>query len=252
MGFAPEGRGLDLVCVVHVDLDMCFAPHWRPKFRQRNFQRSLDECFPPVEPLSFEHLTWKCASRHSGMPFFTSERPKVPDKSGPRLPVLLAFWLEKNAFGAIVACQFSTSKLPKVVHTSCVFDHFGLEMRFAPQRRALFHFSSRHMAPRPRFSEPTSYFSTLPAHKSEKRNVLRLASHFARLYLLSSDSFSVRLLLYSSTLLLVSSLFYSYFLCLSPPYIVGSLTCKLPLASNFFHAFAFVRLRQAFSYFAAT
>ena len=35
-------------------------------------------------------------------------------------------------------CTFSTSQLPKVVRSWCVFVHFDFEMCFAPQRRALF------------------------------------------------------------------------------------------------------------------
>ena len=64
-------------------------------------------------------LTSKCASRHNGVHFWTSQLPK----SGPML-----------------VC----------------FVHFDLDMCFAPQRRATFHLSSDHMAPHTRrFSEPT-------------------------------------------------------------------------------------------------
>ena len=82
--------------------------------------------------------------------------------------MFLTFWLP-NVLRATTACTFSTSQLPKVVHTWCVlyiltwkcasrhngvhffdistsksgpimvcFVHFDLEMCFAPQRRALF------------------------------------------------------------------------------------------------------------------
>ena len=82
--------------------------------------------------------------------------------------VLLTFWLP-NVLRATTACTFSTSQLPKVVRTWCVFNiltskcasrhnsvhffdistsksgptmvcfvHFDLGMCFAPQRRALF------------------------------------------------------------------------------------------------------------------
>ena len=82
--------------------------------------------------------------------------------------VFCTFWLG-NVLRATTACTFSTSQLPKVVRTWCVlyiliwkcasrcngvhffdiwtskngpymvcFVHFDLEMRFAPQRRALF------------------------------------------------------------------------------------------------------------------
>ena len=39
---------------------------------------------------------------------------------------------------ATTACTFSTSQLPKVVWWCSVFQHFDLEMCFAPQRRGLF------------------------------------------------------------------------------------------------------------------
>ena len=60
----------------------------------------------------FALLTSKCASRHSGVHFFDI----LTSKSGPEL-----------------VC----------------FVHFDLEMRFAPQRRAIFHLSSGQLAPHP-------------------------------------------------------------------------------------------------------
>ena len=67
-------------------------------------------------------LTSKCASRHNGVHFFDIST----SKSGPRL--------------------------------RC-FVHFDLEMRFAPQRRAIFHLSSGHM--RPHGSAPAALASLL-------------------------------------------------------------------------------------------
>ena len=58
----------------------------------------------------FNILTWKCASRHNGVHFFDISTTK----SGP---------------------------------TMVCFVHFDFEMRFAPQRRAIFHLSSPQMAP---------------------------------------------------------------------------------------------------------
>ena len=60
----------------------------------------------------FNILTWKCASRHSGVHFFDV----ATSKSGPNI------WC---------------------------FANFDLEMCFAPHRRATFHLSSDHMAPHP-------------------------------------------------------------------------------------------------------
>ena len=75
---------------------------------------------------------------------------------------------------------------------------------FAPQRRAIFHLSSDHIAVHPPL-EP-AYFSTLRSHKSlEKHYVSRLSYLFARLDLLSSEIFLVFFLLSSSLLLFFSS-----------------------------------------------
>ena len=129
---------------------MCFAPQRRALFRHLNFQK------------------W----------------------SGPG--VCCTFWL-RNVLRTTTACTFSTSQLPKMVRTWCAlciltsksasrhngvhffdistskngpdlvcFVHFDFEMRFAPQRRALF----RHLNFQ-KWSEPgVSYAFWL-------RNVLR-------------------------------------------------------------------------------
>ena len=118
--------GPDLVCFVHFDLEMCFAPQRRALFRHLNFQkwsetasflhfwlgnvlRATTACTFSTSQLPrvvrswgvLDILTWKCASRHNGVHFFDIST----SKSGPKL----------RCFG-----------------------HFDLEMCFAPQRRALF------------------------------------------------------------------------------------------------------------------
>ena len=105
---------------------MCFAPQRRALFRHLNLQkwseplvfltfwlgnvlRATTACTFSTSQLPkvvrgygvLYILTWKCASRHNGMHFFNIST----SKSGPNL-----------------VC----------------FVHFDLEMRFAPQRRALF------------------------------------------------------------------------------------------------------------------
>ena len=114
-----------MVCFVHFDLEMCFAPQRRALFRHRNFQkwsengvfctfwlgnvlRATTACTFSTSQLPkvvrdrqfFTLLTWKCASRHNGVHFCDI----ATSKSGPR---------------------------PSVFYT------FDLEMCFAPQRRAL-------------------------------------------------------------------------------------------------------------------
>ena len=89
--------GPTLVCFVHFDLEMCFAPQRRALFRHRNFQkwsdigvfctfwlpnvlRATTACtfstsqLPKVVRSSsvLSILTWKCASRHNGVHFFMS------------------------------------------------------------------------------------------------------------------------------------------------------------------------------------
>ena len=78
--------GPSMVCFVHFDLEMCFAPQRRALFRHRNFQRWSDIrqwCVLYI-------LTWKCASRHNGVHFFDIST----SKSGPTLVWLVHFELE--------------------------------------------------------------------------------------------------------------------------------------------------------------
>ena len=118
--------GPRMVCFVHFDFEMCFAPQRRALFRHLNFQkwsengvlctfwlrnvlRATTACtfstsqLPKVvrEWCALYILTSKCASRHNGVHFFDIST----SKSGPRM-----------------VC----------------FVHFDFEMCFAPQRRALF------------------------------------------------------------------------------------------------------------------
>ena len=136
--------GPRMVCFVHFDFEMCFAPQRRALFRHLNFQkwsengvlctfwlrnvlRATTACtfstsqLPKVvrEWCALYILTSKCASRHNGVHFFDIST----SKSGPRM-----------------VC----------------FVHFDFEMCFAPQRRAILVIS--HLASwlrTRRFSEPT-------------------------------------------------------------------------------------------------
>ena len=58
--------GPNVVCFVHFDLEMCFAPQRRALFRHRNFLKVVRSS----GVLSL--FTWKCASRHNGVQFFLS------------------------------------------------------------------------------------------------------------------------------------------------------------------------------------
>ena len=67
--------GPHLVCFVHFDLEMCFAPQRRALFRHLKCQKwSAPGVFLCI-------LTWKCASRHNGVHFFnisTSKSGRTP------------------------------------------------------------------------------------------------------------------------------------------------------------------------------
>ena len=92
---ATSKSGPNLVCFVHSDFDMCFAPQRRALFRHLNFQkwsengvlctfwlwnvpRATTACTFSTSQLPrvvrawcvLHILTWKCASRHNGVHFF--------------------------------------------------------------------------------------------------------------------------------------------------------------------------------------
>ena len=69
--------GPNMVCFVHVDFEMCFAPQRRALFRHRNFQKWSER------DVFFCFFTFKCASRHNGVQFFISH---------------LASWLRTHRF----------------------------------------------------------------------------------------------------------------------------------------------------------
>ena len=185
---ATSKSGPRLRCFVHFHLKMCFAPQRRAIFPHRNFKKwsetvsflrfwlenvllATAACNFSTSQLQkvvrdrqfFTILTWKCASRHSGVQFFHI----ATSKSAPSL--------------------------------QC-FTHFDVKMCFSPQRRAIFHVSSQQPPPHPPLYR--GYFSTQATHKSLKntafrdfpnisRNCSSFLLTFAQLYLLSSDSTSL-------------------------------------------------------------
>ena len=97
--------GSSIVCFVHFDLKMCFSLQWRAIFPHRNFKkwsetvsfltfwlanvlRATVACHFPTSQLQvvvrascvLYILTWKCASRYSGVQFFHI----ATLKNGPR------------------------------------------------------------------------------------------------------------------------------------------------------------------------
>ena len=143
-------------CFVHFDLQMCFAPQRRAIFRhlsvkkwpepasflafwRTNVLRATAACHFSGSQLAkwlrewgvLYILTYKCASRHSGVPFFR-----------------------------IATCKMAPP-------LKC-FVHFDLQMCFAPQRRAIFHNSSRRLPPHPPLLR--GYFSNSRQHESLKKH----------------------------------------------------------------------------------
>ena len=192
-------------------------------------------------------LTWKCASRHNGVPFFDI----ATSKSGPTLKCFVHFDLEMcfapqrralfrhlncqkwsdaemfctlwlgNVLRATTACTFSTSQLPKVVRTWCVL--YISTWKCASRHNGVQFFIS-HLASRlrtRRFSEPTFRPSGAPNHW--KNTVFRDFPTFSRICI-----FFLLTLLSSNLSPNLSLLSASSLLCFSSVHIVGSLTSKLP------------------------
>ena len=144
-------------------------------------------------PHFFALLTSKCASRHNGVYFFDiSQFPKVVYyiyiyiyyniHIYIYIYYIYIYWL-RNVLRATTACTFSTSQFSKVVR--CIL-YILTSKCFAPQRYALFISHLTSWLRTRRFSEPT-----FQSHKSlEKHSLSRLSYLFARLDLLSSETFS--------------------------------------------------------------
>ena len=125
---------------------------------------------------AFNILTWKCASRHSGVHFFDIST----STSGPKLVCFVYFQFTSKCASRHNRVHFFNISTSKVVRSWCVlciltwkcasrhngahffnistsksgpnvvsFVHFDLDMCFAPQRRAIFHLSSGQLAPHP-------------------------------------------------------------------------------------------------------
>ena len=126
-----------MVCFVHFDLDMCFAPQRRALFRHVNFQKwseagvfctfSLGHVLRPTTACTFSTsqlpkvvrqwcvlyiLTWKCVSRHNGVHFFVISSAK----SGPELKCFVHFDSEM-CFGRHNGVQFFISPLASWLRT---------------------------------------------------------------------------------------------------------------------------------------
>ena len=114
----------------------------------------------PRDRQFFSILTWKCASRHSGVQFFDIST----SKSGPDLRraifqhlnfkkwsenvVFCTFSLE-NVLLATAACNFSTSQLQKVLRTHQFFSIFTSKCASRHSGVQFFNISTSKSAPNP-------------------------------------------------------------------------------------------------------
>ena len=197
--------GPRIVCFVHFDFEVCFAPQRRALFRHRNFQKWSDHgvfCTFWLET---------CASRHNGVHFFDI----ATSKSGPTLVCFVHFDLEmcfapqrrahfrhRNFQKWSKAGVFCTFWLGNVLRatTACNFSSLIWPAGSAPAALASLLFDP----PEPQIIGKTQWIATFLPFR---------ASH----------SFSSTLISSNLSLLSASSL-----LCFSSVHIVGSLTSKLP------------------------
>ena len=198
---------------------MCFSPQRRAIFQHLNFKKwsehavfctfwlenvllataacnfSTSQLQKVVRTCSVLYiLTWKCASRHSGVQFFHI----ATSKSGPPPSVFYDFDLTM-CFSLQQRAIFPHRNFKKWSE-HVARGTFLLKVCFSLQRRAIFHVFSQQPPPHPPLYR--GYFSTQPTHKSLKNtafrdfpNISRLwiffLLTFAHLYLLSSDSTSL-------------------------------------------------------------
>ena len=174
-----------MVCFVHFDFEMCFAPQRRALFR-----KSTSEPPKVVRTCGVLYIfTWKCASRHNGVHFSDI----ATYKSGPDLVCFVHFHLEmrfapqrralfrhrnvQKWSGSGVLCTFSLGNVLRAT-TACTFSSPIWPAASAPAALAslLFH------PPEPQIIRKTQGIATF--------SVSRRSYLFAHLHLLSSDSFS--------------------------------------------------------------
>ena len=174
--------GPSMVCFVHFDLEMCFAPQRRALFQHLDFQKWS-------EPGVFcTFWLGNVLRATTGCTFSTSQLPKVVR----RWKCFVPFHFEM-CFAPQRRALFSALQLPKVVRSWGVL--YLLTCKCASRHNGVQLFIS-HLASwlrTRRFSEPTFRPSWATNHW-KNTVVSRLSYLFAHLHLLSSDSFSSTLL----------------------------------------------------------
>ena len=85
--------GPTLVCFVHFDLEMCFAPQWRALFRRRNFHKwseagvfctfSLENVLRATTACNFSSLIWPAGSAPAALAslLFHPPEPQIIGKT---------------------------------------------------------------------------------------------------------------------------------------------------------------------------
>ena len=205
--------GPHMVCLLHFDLEMCFAPQWRAL---------LTSQLPKVVRACPSMCSWHCELEMCVAPQWRALFRHVNFHKWSEAEVLCTFWLG-NVLRATTVHFFDISTSQSAPNVRC-FYLFYFKMCFSPQRRVTFHLSSGQMAPHPPLQQ--AYFSTLQSHKSlGKHSETRLSYILGHLHLLSSLIFS---LLFFSSLTLPTSAFPTV-------HIVGSFTSKLPSINIYIH-----------------
>ena len=134
---------------------MCVEPQLRALFRHVNFQKWSENCVFCTFWLGNVLLA---TTAHT---FSTSQLPKV---LRPWCALYILTWKRASRHNGVHILDISTAKSgPNML----CFVHFDLELSFAPQRRAIFHLSSDHMAPHPPLWQ--AYFSTSGATNHWKK-----------------------------------------------------------------------------------
>ena len=220
LDISTSKSGPRMVCFVHFDFEMCFAPQRRALFGHLNFQKSSEAevlCTFWLSNVLRATTASTFASRHNGVHFWDIST----SKSRPTLRCFvhfdfqMCFSPQRRALFRHLNCQklsdaevFCTFWLGNVLRatTACNFSSLIWPAGSAPAALASLLFDP----PEPQIIGKTQCFATfLPFHAS--------ASSFF-LY-----SFSSTLLSSNLSLLSASSL-----LCFSSVHIVGSLISKLP------------------------
>ena len=118
--------GPNLVCFVHFDLEMCFAPQRRALFRHRNFQKwsengvlctfSLGNVLRATTACNFSSLLWPAGSAPAALAslLFDPPEPKSLEKhSVSRLSYLFAhlYLLSSYSFSSNLSLLYASSLL---------------------------------------------------------------------------------------------------------------------------------------------